>query len=58
MDEFGEGKTWRRLEQGRETKLIESYGEDFRAVATPNREKPTEEESRWPVTLKQARYSA
>ena len=28
----------------RETKLTESYGEDFRAVATANREKPKEEE--------------
>ena len=37
-------KSWRWLEQGRETKLTESYGEDFRAVATPNREKPKEED--------------
>ena len=37
-------KFWRWLEQGRETKLTESYGEDFRAVATPNREKPKEED--------------
>ena len=28
----------------REMKLTESYGEDFRAVATPNKEKPKEEE--------------
>ena len=28
----------------RETKFTESYVEDFRAVAIPNREKPKEEE--------------
>ena len=38
------GKTWRWLEQGRETKLTESYGEDFRTVATPNRKKRKEKE--------------
>ena len=31
------------MEQGRETKLTKFYREDFRAVATPNREKPKEE---------------
>ena len=42
MDGFGERRheEWRWLDQGRETKLTEPYGEDFRAVATPNREKP------------------
>ena len=33
-----------RLERGRETKSIMSSGEYFRAVATPNREKPKEKE--------------
>ena len=45
VDGFGETrhqKGWR--EGGRETKLNESNGEYFRAVATPNREKPKEEE--------------
>ena len=37
-------KSWRWLEQGRETKLTEFYGEDFRAVATPNKEKPKNED--------------
>ena len=38
-------KTWRWLELGRETKLTESYEEDFRAVATSNREMPEEKDS-------------
>ena len=37
---------WKGLELRRETKLIGSNGEDFRAVATPNREKLKEEERR------------
>ena len=37
-------KSWRWLKQGRETKLTESFGEDFRAVTTPKRKKPKEED--------------
>ena len=37
-------KTWKELELRRETKSIGSNGKYFRAVATPNREKPKEEE--------------
>ena len=37
-------KSWRWLEQGRETKLTQSYEEDFRTVATSNREKPKEKD--------------
>ena len=36
-------KSWRWLKQGRETKLTQSYGEDFRAVATPNSKTPKED---------------
>ena len=45
MDGFGErrhGDGWSKRE--RETKLTESYVEDFLAVAFLNREKPKEEE--------------
>ena len=45
MDAFGEkrhGDSWSKREI--ETKLNESYVEDFRAATFPNREKPKEEE--------------
>ena len=35
-------KTWKGLELRRETKSIGSNGKYFRAVATPNKEKPKE----------------
>ena len=37
-------KTWKGLELRKETKSIGSNGKYFRAVATPNMEKPKEEE--------------
>ena len=37
-------KTWKGLEVRKETKSIGTNGKYFRAVATPNREKPKEEE--------------
>ena len=43
MDGFGERRHGDGWSKG-ETKLTKSYGENFRAVATPNREKPKEEE--------------
>ena len=36
-------ETWKGLELGKETKMIERNGEYCRAVATSNREKPKEE---------------
>ena len=38
-------KTWKESELDRETKSIESNGGYFCTVATPNREKPKEEEA-------------
>ena len=38
-------KTWKESELDRETKSIGSNGEYFCTVATPNREKPKEEEA-------------
>ena len=43
MNEFGERRHGKGLELRRETKLIGINGKYFRAVATPNREKPKEE---------------
>ena len=37
-------KTWKGLELRKETKSTGRSGKYFRAVATPNREKPKEEE--------------
>ena len=45
MDKIWREKTWKRLALRRETKSIGSNGKYFRAVATPNREKPKEEEA-------------
>ena len=39
-------KTWKRLEIRRKTKSIGSNGKYFRAVVTPNREKPKEEKEK------------
>ena len=43
-------KTWKELELRREMKSIDTNGKYFRAVATPNRKKPKEEEE-FPILI-------